>query len=105
MTSAIKLVKIIISTRMMAPVLFLAIEPASGLNSAIKTNKVRVTTIWAITLFSSFIPLNISKRITPAKTGIKAVTEGVSEPKYPKRPTMIKIEAFIALTIYGFMTT
>jgi hypothetical protein len=90
---------------MMAPVLLLAIEPVSGLNSAIKTNKVRITTIWAITLFSFFIPLNISKRITPAKTGIKAVTEGVSEPKYPKRPTMIKIDAFIALIRYGFMTS
>ena len=94
-----------INTRMMAPILFLAIAPISGLNSAIKTNKVRVTTTWAMTLFSSFMPLINNKRITPAKTGIKAVTEGVSEPKYPKRPTMIKIDAFIKLMRYGFMTS
>jgi hypothetical protein len=88
---------------MIAAVLFLAKAPVSGLNSAIKTNKVRVTTTWAITLFSSFIPLNNNKRITPAKTGIKAVIEGVSEPRYPKRPTMIKTDALIALMRYGFM--
>jgi hypothetical protein len=87
----------------MAPVSFLPKAPESGLNSDINISNVSTTTIWATTLFPLFMLLDRSKRITPAKTGINAVTEGVSDPKYPKRPTITKTDALIELIRYGFI--
>lgn len=95
--------KIIIATRIIAPQSSLEIAPESGLNKATKVKKVSKTTMWAITLFPSFKPLNKAKKTTPANTGINAVTDGVSEPRYPINPTIIKIAALIALIWNGFI--
>ncbi len=54
-------------------------------------------------LIALFLPNQIPlfKKIStmPIKTGIRAVIDGVSEIKYPKRPRIINIRAFSRLTI------
>jgi len=91
------------TTLIMAAVSSLPKAPSNGFTNPPKTNKVMITAICAIILFSFFKPELRKIKITPAKTGIRAVTEGVSEPKYPQSPRMINSMAFIRLAKYGFI--
>ena len=59
----------------------LEIEPVSGLINASNNKNVNPTTIWAMTLFPSFIHFASTKRSMPEKTGISAVGEGDTDPK------------------------
>ena len=72
---------IIATTRIMAPLSERLMEPVSGLIIATKIRKVRITEKWAIGLFPDFTPLINDSNKDPAKTGIRAVGDGVSDPK------------------------
>ena len=76
-----RLEDIIITTRINATVSFLEIAPVRGLNKPINAINVKTTAIWAITLFSFFMPVVHRNKITPIKLGISAVIDGVSEVK------------------------
>jgi hypothetical protein len=58
---------------------FLDIPPVSGLINAGMSNNVRNTAICAAYLFEFLTPLERMMRTAPAKTGIRAVVEGLSE--------------------------
>jgi hypothetical protein len=92
---ATKQVNIISTTRIIAHVSPLEMLPVSGFNKAKNIITVRTTTIWAMVLFESLIPLVKRSRIIPAKTGINAVKDGSDEAKYPHRPITINVRALI----------
>lgn len=74
-------VAIINKTRMIAAESLLDMLPVSGLINAGINKRVSNTTICAAYLFAFLIPFASKSRTTPAKTGIRAVIEGLSELK------------------------
>lgn len=60
-----------------------------GLNRPPNAKIVRTTAMWASTLFSFFRPLVKNIKTIPIKTGIRAVTDGVSDEKYPHEPKLM----------------
>ncbi len=94
---------IIAITRMIAPVSARPIEPVRGLINAMIRINVRVTAKWAMILLLFFTPRTKDSNKIPAKTGIRAVGDGVCEPRYPHKPNKINTKAFNMLTIYTFI--
>ena len=78
--------------------------PVNGFISPIRMRKVRTTAKCASILFPFLKPGVIRSRIIPAMTGIRAVTEGVSDEKYAQLPRVIRTKALIRFTKYGFIT-
>ena len=68
---------------------------------AINITNVNNTAMWAIILFSFFIPKEQNSNITPNTTGIRAVVEEVSI--YPHIPNIINVKLFIKLALYAFI--
>ncbi|MBB78739.1 MAG: hypothetical protein CL844_07025 [Crocinitomicaceae bacterium] len=77
--------------------------PINGLIRPIKITNVIITAIWACTLFSFFNPTYRKTKAAPAKAGIRAVGEGVSEAKYPHKEKKINISAFDKLMWCAFI--
>jgi hypothetical protein len=91
-------------TLKMASELCLPMEPKRGLNRANRIIRVSPTAIWATTrlpFLNQGVKINNTK---PEITGIRAVAECVSEPKYPQVPIIIKTTAFTRFIEYGFMS-
>ena len=87
---------------MVAAVSDLCNEPRSGMIKPNIINKVKVTAMWAIILFSFLTPLFIAINKIPMMTGIKAVAEGDSDWMYPYPPSAMRVKAFIKLNCIGF---
>lgn len=81
----------------------LPIAPVNGLIKPIMITRVSTTAMCAIILFSFFTPLYDSSSNTPMITGISAVNDGVSEPKYPHRPNTMRIMELIRLAVCAFI--
>jgi len=81
----------------------LLIAPIKGLIRPIRITNVSPTAIWARTRFSFLNPGVMAIRIVPAKTGIKEVTEGVSDVRYAQLPKMINTIALSKFIKYGFI--
>ena len=74
--------KIIIrATRKIAPVSERPKVPVSGQINAISSTNVSATDKWAINLFPNFTPLTKESNKIPANTGIRAVGDGVTDPR------------------------
>lgn len=95
----IRLINIITRTLIMPSLSERLIVPRSGLIRPIIKMNVKTVAALITLFFPSQIPLLSSNSTIPTNTGIRAVTDGLSETKYPKRPRMIKIRAFKRLTI------
>jgi hypothetical protein len=80
----------------------LPMAPISGFRRPRSIRSVRTTAIWARTWFPFLYPGVIPIRIIPAITGMRAVTEGVSDEKYAQLPMEINTIAFRKFIKYGF---
>ena len=90
-------VSIIRQTRIIPAESFLPTVPVRGLKSPAKTSRVSVTAICAIRLLPFLNPGVRATSIIPAKTGISAVNEGVSDEKYAQVQRAISTTAFTRL--------
>lgn len=81
----------------------LSMAPVSGLVSPSNITKVSTTAICAMMRLLLFNPGVIAIRMRPAKTGIRAVTDGVSEAKYAQLPRTTSTIALNKFTKYGFI--
>ena len=81
----------------------------SGINNPKNAINVTNTAMWAINLFSFFKPLLQSKRMTPKKRGIIAVSDNVSfsgvasNVKYAQSGIKIKVKELIRLNFDTFI--
>ena len=83
----------------------------SGINKPTSAINVTNTAIWAIILFSFFIPLLQNSRIQPKKRGINAVndndslSEVASKVKYAQSGINIKAKELIVFAWYAFIVS
>lgn len=96
--------EIIITTTLAIPKLSaLPIAPDNGLINPNNIRKVITTATCAKIRFPFRNPGVTAKRIIPAKTGISAVTDGVSEVKYAQLPKIMRTIELKKLILYGFI--
>jgi len=77
--------------------------PVKGLIRPRSIINVSPTAMWAIWGFPFLYQGVMVTRIIPAKTGIKAVTEGLSEERYAQLPRAINTIALRKFIKYGFI--
>ncbi|WP_435261907.1 hypothetical protein [Tenacibaculum sp. nBUS_03] len=94
---AINVVNIINEILTIPIILSLSKAPIRGLIRPKRTISVKRTAICAGIFASFFTPEFIANNISPIKTGINAVTDGVLDVKYAQVPNPIKVKAFSKL--------
>ena len=94
---------IITETRIIPGAYDLPMAPVRGFMRPRSIRKVSPTAIWARTRFPFRKPGVMTRRMIPAMTGIRAVTEGVAEESHAQPPKMTRMIALRRFIKYGFM--